>query len=87
MGCERPENQCAVAPKYMSPTIAEFQWYYVDRSAEAGLALMTSVCAMSDAGCVLSVGGGSLIGARCHTRWGSVWNQFEQHGINVPAAL
>lgn len=87
MGCERPENQCAVAPKYMSPTIAEFQWLTYTRSAEAWLAPMTSVCAMSDAGCALSVGGGSPIGARCHTRGGSVWNQFEQHGINVPAAL
>ena len=70
MGCERPENQCAVAPKYMSPTIAEFQWYSWTRSAEAGLAPMTSVCVMSDAGCALSVRGGSLMGTRCHTGLG-----------------
>ena len=87
MGCERPENQCAVAPKYMSPTIAEFQWYSRTRSTEVGLALMTSVCVMSDAGCVLSVRGGSLIGLGATLDAGSVWNQFEQHRINVPAAL
>jgi len=70
MGRERPENPRAVSSKDMSPQIAEFQWYSRTRSTEVELALMTSVCVMSDAGCVLSVRGGSLIGTRCHTGCG-----------------